>query len=256
MAAHALPAPFQWRGEHIAIDLPGGAALFTTRRGGHSRGEYADCNLGGSVGDDPAAVAANRAGVAEYVGRPAAAFAFGAQVHGTHVETVHEPPAGGWERGTFAALDPADGQATALARVPLVVITADCLPIALIGERAAAAVHAGWRGLAGGVLDAALTVLGALGERGPLRAAIGPAARACCYEVGEEVHASFQTGGGSIREGRRIDLAAIAARELRRAGVADVHDCALCTICAPELFFSHRRQQGRAGRQCGVVWRS
>jgi copper oxidase (laccase) domain-containing protein len=95
----------------------------------------------------------------------------------------------------------------------------------------------------------------ALGERGPLSAAIGPGAGACCYEVGEEVHAAFSGHGAAVRHGNNLDLKAIAARELERAGVQVVHDLGLCTICSdPSLFFSHRRDRGVTGRQAGLVW--
>jgi hypothetical protein len=200
-------------------------------------------------------VAANRAALAALTGHPASAFAFGAQVHGASVARVLESPGAGWERGTPAAPIEADGQASARPGVPLVVITADCLPVALMGTRAVASLHAGWRGLAGGIVQAGVGALRELGEDGPLQAAIGPGARVCCYEVGEEVHDRFAAQGGPIREGRRLDLPAFAARTLRGAGVTDVHDCRLCTICDPERFFSHRRD-GPTGRQCGVVWRS
>jgi copper oxidase (laccase) domain-containing protein len=93
-----------------------------------------------------------------------------------------------------------------------------------------------------------------LGGRGPLCAAIGPGAGACCYEVGEEVHAAF-ADGAEARRGRNLDLKAIAARELERAGVEQIHDLGLCTICSDSsLFFSHRRDRGLTGRQAGLAW--
>ncbi|MEJ7715269.1 MAG: laccase domain-containing protein [Thermoleophilaceae bacterium] len=86
---------------------------------------------------------------------------------------------------------------------------------------------------------------------------MGPGAGRCCYEVGEEVHASFTRHGDAAREGRRLDLKAIARRELEEAGVGEVHDVGLCTICGPaELFFSHRRDGGVTGRQAGAAWLS
>jgi polyphenol oxidase len=258
----AVPSPFHWQDGHLAVSLDGGHALFSTRRGGCSEGPYATLNLGATApgpGDEAARVARNRAVLARLVGRPAADFAHGRQVHGKAVQRVRERPQGGWGHGRPMPAAESDGQATALAGVPLVVVTADCLPIALVAPGAVAMLHAGWRGLAAGVLEEGLAAVAELGdgERAGARihAIVGPGARGCCYEVGEEVHEAFIRRGGTIRDGRRIDLAAIAARELAARGV-EVHDCGLCTMCAPELFFSHRREHGVTGRQGGVAWRS
>jgi YfiH family protein len=265
-----LSPPFQAVGEQLGIELPGGRALFTTRRGGVSRGPFASLNLGlttlrlvraplpdpGAEADDPLAVTANRRTVATLVGIPAARFAHGRQVHGTSVARVVEPPSGAWEGPTTGAAAEADGQATALRDVAPVVLVADCLPVALVAEGAVAMVHAGWRGLAGGVIAEGVGALRDLGAEGPVAAAIGPGAGRCCYEVGEEVHRVFAHHGPAVRDGRRLDLKLIAARELRDAGVQDLHDSGLCTLCEPSLFFSHRRDRGLTGRQAGVAWRS
>jgi hypothetical protein len=111
--------------------------------------------------------------------------------------------------------------------------------------------HAGWRGLAAGVLESGVAALRELGGRERTVAVIGPGAGACCYEVGPEVHAAF---GGEHRDGDRIDLRAIARERLLAAGVAEVLDAAFCTICDGR-FFSHRREGTRSGRQGGVAWR-
>jgi YfiH family protein len=133
------------------------------------------------------------------------------------------------------------------------VLVADCLPIALAGEGAAATLHAGWRGLAAGIVDRGARAVRELGAVGPLEAVIGPGAGACCYAVGEEVHGRFVQYGRSARRGRNLDLKAIARMQLERAGVEQVTDLALCTICDQD-FFSHRRDRGTTGRQAGVVW--
>jgi YfiH family protein len=238
------PDPFYQAGEHVAIDLPGARALFTTRRGGFSRGPYAELNLGRWTEDDPAAVEDNRTKVADQVG---GRLAYGRQVHGNTVTRVMGPPAEG------GVPDEADGQATAMAGIAPMVLTADCLPIAVAGDGAAAMLHAGWRGLAGGVITEGVRAVRELGARGPLAAAIGPGAGPCCYEVGEEVHAVF-AAHGDVRRGRNLDLKAVAQLELARAGVEHIHDVGLCTICSdPSLFFSHRRDHGITGRQAGVV---
>jgi len=239
-----LPAPFEPVGDHIGIALPGGRALFTTRRGGVSEGAYASLNLGRWTEDDADAVHRNRQIVAETVGVPLDAILQGRQVHGERVE----------RRATGdGALNEADGQATAARGLAPLVLTADCLPIALIAPNAVAMVHAGWRGLAGGVIEEGIEAVHELGGDGEVHAAIGPGAGGCCYEVGPEVHAAF---GGPGERGT-IDLKAIAAERLRAAGVTEIHDTGLCTMCSdPELFFSHRRDGGLTGRQAGIAWRS
>ncbi len=239
-----LPAPFEQTGDHIGIALPGGRALFTTRRGGVSGGAYASLNLGRWTEDDPDAVNRNRTIAAAAIGVSLDAVVQGRQVHGARVERRAVPD---------GALNEADGQATAERELAPLVLTADCLPVALIGERAVAMLHAGWRGLADGVLEEGVRAVCELGGDGPLQAAIGPGAGGCCYEVGPEVHAAF----GQRAERGRIDLKAIARQRLTAAGVAQVHDVALCTMCSdPELFFSHRRDGGVTGRQAGMAWRS
>jgi purine-nucleoside/S-methyl-5'-thioadenosine phosphorylase / adenosine deaminase len=233
-------------GEHFAIDLPGARALFTTRRGGYSEGPYQSLNLGKLTHDDPNAVERNREALAAQIG---VSLALIRQVHGTEVLRVTAPPNGGPE------LPEADGQATALPGVAPLVMTADCLPVAVAGEGAVAMLHAGWRGLAGGVLAEGVKALRELGGRGPLSAAIGPGAGPCCYEVGEDVHAAFAGQGERARHGRNLDLKSIARGQLSRAGVHAVHDIEMCTICGdPALLFSHRRDAGVTGRQGGAVW--
>jgi copper oxidase (laccase) domain-containing protein len=127
--------------------------------------------------------------------------------------------------------------------------------------------HAGWRGLAAGVIERGVEAVRELGDgahsgegdgdgAAELTAAIGPAAGPCCYEVGDEVRAAFTEYGDVVRRGaRNLDLKAIARIQLERAGIAIVHDADICTICADaSLFFSHRRDGGRTGRQAGVAW--
>jgi copper oxidase (laccase) domain-containing protein len=113
-------------------------------------------------------------------------------------------------------------------------------------------VHAGWRGLAGGVLEQGVAALRNLADGEPIEAIVGPCAGVCCYEVGAEVHRAF---GGAHGVGSHIDLRAIAHGRLAAAGVSRVRDVRACTIC-DERFFSHRREGARAGRQAGVAWLS
>ncbi len=174
------------------------------------------------------------------------------QVHGAEVQLVREPA--GRRGGEPVAID-ADGHATALRAIGATVLSADCLPVALAAggtTPAVAMAHAGWRGLAAGVLERSVQALRDLDAGGELEAVIGPGAGACCYEVGPEVHAALGRIGAQ-RE--RIDLRAIARERLLAAGVARVHEADACTIC-DERFFSHRREGARAGRQAAVAWLS
>ena len=243
------PEPFYALGHHFAIDLPGARAVFSTRRGGHSAGPYESLNLGWLTDDDRGAVNRNRAALQEELGAPRLSFVH--QVHGCEVRRITD--------GTIEPreLPRLDGQATDRQDVALCALTADCLPIALAGVgggQVVAMLHAGWRGLATGVIAAGVAAVRELGAEGELSAAIGPGAGPCCYETGEEVHAAFARVG-EAHHGRNLDLKAVARHELHAAGVVHVADIGLCTICSdPGLLFSHRRDQGITGRQAGVAW--
>jgi hypothetical protein len=230
--------------DELSLTLAGGArVLFTSR---------ADGNLSTLRGIDPEHWRARRDALCERLGLDW--LCASRQVHGTEVQLLRERTARG---GEPVAID-ADGHATALRGVGAMVLTADCLPVALAGagaedgRGAVAMVHAGWRGLAAGVLEQGVRALRELGADGALEAAIGPGAGVCCYEVGADVHRAF---GDAHRDGDAIDLRAIARERLHAAGVASVRDVAACTIC-DERFFSHRRDGERAGRQAGVAWLS
>jgi YfiH family protein len=238
--------PFQRHGEHIAADLPGGRVLFSTRHGGVSSGPFASLNLGRLTDDDGANVDANRERLAAAVGLPRDRFLYGRQVHGTKVRRATGPMDRHAEE---------DGQATAQEDLAALVFVADCLPVMLTAPGGVAALHGGWRGLAGGIVAEGVAALRELGVDGELTAALGPSARGCCYEVGEEVHAAFADVPGARAGERNLDLAVIARHALEQVGVQTVHDTGLCTMC-DERFFSHRRDKGVTGRQAGVVWRA
>jgi len=245
-----LPDPFHPHGQHIAADLPGGSVLFSTRRGGVSEGPFASLNLGRLTDDSDANVDANRERLAAVTGHARERFLYGRQVHGADVRRATEPP------GPTRPAAEEDGQATALEDVAALVFTADCLPVMLVADGAVAALHGGWRGLAEGIVGEGVQALRELGADGPVTAALGPAARGCCYEVGEEVHSHFEAYDARVGE-RSLDLAKVARAQLADAGVEAIHDVALCTMCAgDDLFFSHRRDHGVTGRQAGVVWRA
>lgn len=225
----------------IELQLPGAVVRFTGREGGVSEAPYTSLNLGRWTDDDPDAVSENRRRASD--GRP---LAFAKQVHGTRAITV--------DGATDAdAIAEADGVATASTDLVALVLTADCLPVALASTNAIAMVHAGWRGLADGVLESGVEALRALDPDGAIHAAIGPAAGVCCYEVGDEVAARFPDE--PRRADRRIDLKQIAARRLAAAGVEQVHDVGRCTMCEPDVFFSHRASGPVTGRQGGLLWR-
>ncbi|MGP0048903.1 MAG: polyphenol oxidase family protein [Solirubrobacteraceae bacterium] len=237
---------FAQLGEHFAIDLPGAQAVFTTRRGGCSTGPYSSLNLGILTDDDRSAVEHNRAALAAALGTGAVRFVH--QVHGAEVRRITgtgpEP----------AQLPRVDGQATDRLGVAIAALVADCLPIAVAGRGAVAMLHAGWRGLVAGVVDAGVRAVRELAGEGELSAAIGPGAGGCCYEVGPEVHSAF-SDLAEAHLGANLDLKTIAADRLHRAGVATVHDIGLCTICSDAaLLFSHRRDHGVTGRQAGIAW--
>jgi YfiH family protein len=248
-----LPSEFALRGDHIATDLvPGAHVVFTTRRGGVSEGPYASLNLGRKTDDDPRAVAHNRAQIEAQL---RVRLRYTRQVHGSRVLRVSGPADEGWPPD--GSPPEADGQATAEPGLAATVLVADCLPVAVAADGAVAMLHAGWRGLASGVLEEGVRALRELGGTEPLRAAIGPGAGPCCYEVGPEVHEVFSRQFPQARNGANLDLKAIASAQLEGAGVQTVRDVGVCTICSEaDLFYSHRRDRGVTGRQAGIVWLS
>jgi YfiH family protein len=212
---------------------------FSSRQGGVSEGRYASLNLGLLTADDPERVEENRRLLCEQVGADAERLALNRQVHGT---LVRRAQAG--DRGEHA-----DGLWTDEPGVPMVAMSADCLPVAIArangDEPALAILHVGWRGLADSIVASGVDALGG----GRLAAAIGPGIGPCCYEVGPEVAARFDA---DLLRGRKLDLWTAADRALEAAGVVDVERTDICTSCNPDLYFSHRRDEGDTGRQ-GVI---
>lgn len=245
-----LEHPFRWDGDHIAAELPGARMLFSSRHGGVSPAPFDSLNLGRLTADDGANIDANRERLAHAVGKPRARFLYGRQVHGTTVRRATEPPGDGRPSADE------DGQATALEDAAALVFAADCLPIVLAAEEAVAALHGGWGGLAHGIVPEGVRALRELGATGEIRAAIGPCARGCCYEVGEDRFEHFTRVPDARVGERNLDLPAVARHDLAAAGVSEVHDLGICTICRNDLFFSHRADGGVTGRQAGVVWRA
>jgi YfiH family protein len=212
---------------------------------------YAGLNLGAFTDDTPASVQENLGILSSTLGIEQRRILYGYQVHGSQVHTVHrENEAIGFDRKSEQ-----DGLVTQLPNVGLMIIVADCLPIALLAKGAVAMLHCGWRGLAAGIIANGMQALRELGVEGDIDGAIGPGAGMCCYEVGEEVHASFAAHGEEVRHARKLNLKLVARRELLAAGVDRVFDVDICTICSDrQLFYSYRRDHGRTGRQAGIAW--
>ena len=224
----------------IEVELDGARACFSTRRGGVSSGPYESLNLGILTDDDADHVAENRRRALERA--RVERVAYGHQVHGAELVV--------WRGPAAEPLVRADAHATEVAGLGLLVLVADCLPLALAGEGRVAMLHCGWRGLAAGIVERALATFAE-----PPAAALGPCIGRCCYEVGPEVLDRF-AGLEGVTEGRMLDLRAVAAAKLRAGGVERVEQVDLCTSCNPELFFSHRRDRGVTGRQAGIVVRA
>jgi YfiH family protein len=223
----------------IRWDAPGPYAVaFSTRAGGVSEPPFDTLNLGRLTADDPANVAENRRLLCEEAGTEPELLRYGRQVHGPLVRRARTQG------------EPGDGVWSDHPGEPLMVFAADCLPVALArvnGEQpAVAAVHVGWRGLLAGIVGNAVAALGG----GRLAAVLGPGIGPCCYEVGEDVAGPFRARfGAAVAADGTLDLWSATEQALRSAGVAEVSRLDLCTACHPELFFSHRRDGGRTGRQ-------
>jgi purine-nucleoside/S-methyl-5'-thioadenosine phosphorylase / adenosine deaminase len=234
----------------IALEIDGARVAFTDRHGGVSVAPYDTANLGFATGDDPAAVTENRRRVARELGDApdTRGWAWVRQVHGARVVDVDGPGGGG----------DADALVTSGTDISLVVLAADCAPIALVAGGAVAAVHCGWRGLLAGVVDAAVRIVR---ERGgvPVRAVVGPCISPEHYEFGADELEQVTRSLGPAVAGRTetgapaLDLRAGVGVALESAGV-DVHaDVDVCTY-ASEDHFSHRRD-GVTGRQALIVTR-
>ncbi len=228
-----LPEPFRWREGQIEIDLPGGRVLFTTRSGG-----------------DLASTRSGSEHLQRAVGLPPGSWVQDRQVHERRVRVV------GAGEPVGSMMSDSDGIATARRDIACVVRTADCVPIALVSAQAVAMLHGGWRGLAAGVVEEGVRALRELGAT-DIQAAIGPHARVCCYETGDEVQAAFEHLGPAVRQGRHVDLEAVSRALLEQQEVREVHAVGACTICSPAgAFWSYRRDSASAGRQGGIAWRS
>jgi YfiH family protein len=239
--------------EFIRPDWPAPAnvhALVTTRSGGISAAPYASFNLGDHVGDDPAAVAENRRRLRSLLPSEPVWLR---QVHGTRCVDAALALAGDEADATFA-------------RVPgmvCAVLTADCLPVLLCSDDGSvvAAAHAGWRGLAAGVIESTVQSLGLPGER--LMAWLGPAIGPARFEVGNEVRARFldhdphaAAAFVPLGHGKWLcDIYRLARQRLAALGVRRLAGADFCTVCDAARFYSYRRD-GITGRMASLIWRS
>jgi YfiH family protein len=221
---------------------------FTNRTGGVSGGAYESLNLGALTEDEPENVTENRRRACASVGADPETATMAWQHHGA--EVTRAEPRGIVTPGTM--FERCDGLWSEEPRQAMMLLTADCLPVAIVrangAKPALAILHVGWRGLLAGIVEAGARALG----DGKLAAAIGPGIGPCCYEVGEQVAEPFRVAYYDVVRDRHLDLWSAAEQALREAGCEDVERADLCTYCHPELFFSHRRDKGRTGRQ-GVV---
>jgi len=222
--------------------------VFPTRSGGVSEGPFSSLNLGIRTDDDPACVVENRRRLCDAVGADPDSATMAWQRHGAIVTRAE--PRGVVTPGTV--YEHCDGLWTDVPGRAMLLLTADCLPVAIVrtaGVPAMAILHIGWRGLLAGIVSEGVHALGG----GALAAVIGPSIGPCCYEVGEEVAAPFREAfGEDVMQGSRLDLWTSAERALRAAGCDQVARLDTCTACDGERFFSHRRDRGRTGRQ-GVI---
>lgn len=237
----------------IAADWPAPPnvhAWVTTRAGGVSRGPYAGFNIAGHVADDSAAVASNRRRLVEMLALPSDPVWL-EQVHGTDVMLLEDPSQGRQADGSLT-LEP--GRVCA-------VMTADCLPVLLCNRAgsAVAALHAGWRGLAAGILERGVARMP--GDSDVL-AWLGPAIGPDRFEVGEEVIGQLEVESGRDRSWYTaaaepgkwyVDIYRLARQRLLAAGVADVSGGGFCTFTDDRRFYSYRRQ-GACGRMASLIW--
>ena len=224
-------------------------AAFTSRRGGRSRGPWASLNLGDHVGDEPSAVAANRAALAAHLGITGEPCWL-EQIHSDILLNLDDDDAG--RRGDAAITSTPHRVAT--------VMVADCLPVLLCDEQGqqVAAVHAGWRGLATGLITKTISAFKA--PPAALLAWLGPAIGPVAYRVGDELYTRFTTAEPSnsaafyhIDHHWHLDLAQLAELQLRAAGVLRIARSGRCVHDDAQNFFSYRRD-GETGRMAALIW--
>ncbi len=240
------------------LERVGFLAAFTERTGGTSSKPFDSLNLSFAVEDDDERVRTNRARV--LAGLDVAPFATAEQVHGANAVRVGTKRAGAGFDDLGSRIPRADVLFTASAGLPLAVLTADCMPMVFASPAAGVVVvvHAGWRGIASGVIPRAAALFD---EASDVRVAIGPAIGPDHYEVKEDVAlavaSASEAGTVTDRRGGKLylDLPATVRAHLKALGIRKVEDTGLCTACERARFFSHRRDHGHTGRQAGIAVR-
>lgn len=227
---------------------------FSTRRGGVSAGAFESMNLARSVGDDPAAVEENHRRFAAAVGYDPGRLYEASQVHGARALRVD----GSTALATRA--EEADALVTSAPGDAVAVRVADCVPVLLAapGRAVVAAVHAGWRGVAQGVIAAAVQAMAV--EPGAIIAAVGPCIGGCCFEVGDEVAEQIAAASSGVVVARsaegakpKVDLRAAVTIQMEAMGLRGVEHVGGCTMCEPAWFHSFRRDGKASGRMLGAI---
>ncbi len=262
-----LPLPHLSKGRFASVsvltdqalfDRSGVRIAFTDRTGGTSSGAYASLNLGDHVDDDPACVAKNRELVAEAFSLSPACLVVPRQVHGDRIVSIDGNAAEDVEHARAEARAGADALAVEAAGVGALLCYADCVPVVIVSPSGRfAVVHAGWKGVLNGIAVKAVQCLADLDARGGWRsteggmnAYLGPHIHAECFETGEDVRARFveRFGAQCAPDRNHVDLGCALRADLARVGVDRVADAGVCTVCENERYFSHRAQNGIAGR--------
>jgi hypothetical protein len=256
--------------EGLDLLVPGGLeergilVAFTGRQGGVSQGPFSSLNLSYNVGDKPRAVARNRESVSRAIGVKADRWVLCQQVHGAVVSNVGPLEVGRGTRDFASAVPRSDGLVTGVSDVAIAILSADCIPLALVARSGAAVAvaHSGWRGVLAGTAVMALKKLVAQCSISPgeVSVFIGPHIMSCCMETDAHVAAEFRRRFGdhviraSGNGNAHIDLEAACRQQLERAGVEgkSVFSAGICTMCG-EGYFSFRASSGICGRQGGFA---
>ncbi len=249
-------------------DHDGLLMTMSTRAGGTSRGRFRSLNLSFRVEDDVEAVLANRKTLCQALSIPLDSMVLGQQVHGTHVALVSEDDRGRGATSWADALPDTDAMIAGDPDLALMVLAADCAPVFLYDpvHRAIGIAHGSWRGTLGGIIGKTVAGMEAAFQCRPedLQAGIGPSIGPCCYEVGEDVLAALRTScpeswqacikhqaSGAIH----FNLWETIRRQLLGTGLDPRHIqvAGICTACHTELFFSHRKERGKTGRNAAII---
>lgn len=240
---------------------------FSTRLGGVSQGIFSSLNLGANRGDSMENVRENWRRFGAAAGVDTARFVHGRQVHGSQVRVARREDAHPIDQP--AGWDGADGYVTDVPGLTLAVFTADCTPLLMQDPDAgvAAAVHCGWRSTVADIEKNAVEAMVSLGARPDrIRAAIGPGIRQCCFQTGPEVPAAIDALLGGDGAGLyvpdeaaagkyRVDLPGTVRRRLTQLGLLEenIDELGVCTMCRPDLFWSHRAMGAARGSQANVI---